>query len=83
MTFSMKTSETKKIVKIFCEAFLIFFLIFCFNHPGLIFIFIKKGFLNSQAVRIRANVLLTSNDLGSEKKSHVRHRFPETLNTDF
>jgi hypothetical protein len=53
MTLLMKTFETKKFVQIFCEAFWIFFNI-CFNHPRLIFIFIKKkGFLNSQAVRIR------------------------------
>jgi hypothetical protein len=53
MTFLMKTTETKKFVKIFCEVFLIFKIIFCLSHPGLIFIFTKKGFLNSQAVRIR------------------------------
>jgi hypothetical protein len=52
MTFLMKTSETKKLAYIFCEAFLIFFLIFCSNHPGLILI-CKKRLLNSQAVRIR------------------------------
>jgi hypothetical protein len=31
----MKTSETKKFAKIFCEAFLIFLKIFCLSHPGL------------------------------------------------
>jgi hypothetical protein len=36
MTFLMKTSESKKVVKIFCEAFLIFKKIFCLSHPGLI-----------------------------------------------
>jgi hypothetical protein len=40
----MKTSETKKFVKIFCEAFLIL---------RKYFHFYKKGFLNSQAGRIR------------------------------
>jgi hypothetical protein len=50
----MKTSLKKKFVKIFCEAFLILKKIFSLRHPGLIFIFSKKGFLNSQAVRIRA-----------------------------
>jgi hypothetical protein len=55
MAFLMKTSETKKFVKIFCEAFLIFKKIFCLSHPGFIFIFYKKGFLNSQAVRVRVN----------------------------
>jgi hypothetical protein len=53
MAFLMKTSETKKFVKVFCEAFLIFKKIFSLSHPTLNFIFIKKGFLNSQAVRIR------------------------------
>jgi hypothetical protein len=41
MAFLMKTSETKKFVKIFCEAYLIFKKIFCLIHPGLGFIFIK------------------------------------------
>jgi hypothetical protein len=37
-----KTSETKKFVKIFGEAFFILKKIFCLSHPGLIYIFIKK-----------------------------------------
>jgi hypothetical protein len=44
MTFLMKTSETKKFVKIFCKSFLIFKKIFCLSHPGLIFIFTKRLF---------------------------------------
>jgi hypothetical protein len=41
ITFLMKTSETEKIVKIFCMAFL-FLKIFCLIHPGFILIFHKK-----------------------------------------
>jgi hypothetical protein len=55
MTFLMKTSETKKVAKIFVRHFLLL-KIFCFNHPGFIFILTKKGFSNSQAVRIRVNL---------------------------
>jgi hypothetical protein len=44
----MKTSETKKFIKIFCEALKNILL----HHLELVFI-LKKGFLNSQAVRIR------------------------------
>jgi hypothetical protein len=40
----MKTSETKRFGKIFCEAFLIFKQILCLSHPGLIFISTKKAF---------------------------------------
>jgi hypothetical protein len=32
-TFLLKTSETKKFLKIVCEAFLIFNKIFCLRHP--------------------------------------------------
>jgi hypothetical protein len=52
MTFLMKTSETKKFVKIFGEAFLIYKK----NSASTIqdyFHFYKKGFLNTQAVRVR------------------------------
>jgi hypothetical protein len=44
MTFLMKTSETEKFVKIFCEAFFIFKQIFYLSYPGLIFSFTKKAF---------------------------------------
>jgi hypothetical protein len=53
MAFLIKTTETKKAVKTFCEAFFIPKQIFSLSHPRLIFIFMKKGFLNSQAARIR------------------------------
>jgi hypothetical protein len=43
MAFLMKTSETKKFVKIFWKAFLIFKQIFCFSYPGLL-ICIKRLF---------------------------------------
>jgi hypothetical protein len=49
----MKTSETKKFVKIFCGAFLI-------KKKNILlkpyFYFYKRGFLNSQAVRITVNL---------------------------
>jgi hypothetical protein len=55
MTYLMKTSETKKFVQIFCEAFL--FLKNILLQPSrTYFHFYKKGFLNSQAVRIRVKV---------------------------
>jgi hypothetical protein len=57
MTFLMETSETKMFVKIFCEAFFDFLKIFSLSHSGLIFIFTKKVFLNSQAVRIRVKII--------------------------
>jgi hypothetical protein len=38
MTFLMKTSKTKKLSKIFCEAFFIFKQIFSLSHPGLSFL---------------------------------------------
>jgi hypothetical protein len=44
MTFLMKTFETKKFVKMFCQEFLILKNIFCLSHPGLIFIFTKTAF---------------------------------------
>jgi hypothetical protein len=47
-----------------------FLKIFCFNHPGLIFIFTKKGFLKNQAVRIRVKGL----QLLENKFSHNMHR---------
>jgi hypothetical protein len=53
----MKTCETKTFVKIFCEAFLIFKNYFASTIQDLYFHFYKKGFLNSQAVRIRVNPL--------------------------
>jgi hypothetical protein len=56
MTFLTKTSETKKFVKIFLRGVFDFKQIFCLSHPGLIFIFTKKGFLNSQAMRIRVKL---------------------------
>jgi hypothetical protein len=57
-TFLMKTSETKKFVQIFCEAFLIFKNTLL--KPSITYLhFYKKGFLNSQAVRIRVNGLAT------------------------
>jgi hypothetical protein len=48
----MKTSETKKLVKIFCEVFLIFKNILL-KPSRTYFHLYKKGFLNSQTVRIR------------------------------
>jgi hypothetical protein len=51
MTFLMKTSETKKFVNIFSEAFLIFKKHFASTIQDL-FPFLRKDFLNSQAVRI-------------------------------
>jgi hypothetical protein len=48
----MKTSEIKKFVEIFCEAFLIFKKYFASAIQAL-FNFYKKGFLNSEAARIR------------------------------
>jgi hypothetical protein len=50
----MKTSETKKFVKIFCEAFLIFKK-YCVSTIQDYFHFYKRDFLNTQAVRIRVN----------------------------
>jgi hypothetical protein len=52
MTFLMNTSETKKFSRFFARIF-DFLNLFCFNYPELIFIFYKKGFLNSHAVRSR------------------------------
>jgi hypothetical protein len=49
----MKTSETKKFVKIFCEAFLIKKKYFASTKTY--FHVYKQGFLYSQAVRIRVN----------------------------
>jgi hypothetical protein len=57
MTFLMKTSGTKKVCSDFLQGFVDFQKIFCFNHPGLIFHLYKKGFLNSQSVRIRVKVI--------------------------
>jgi hypothetical protein len=45
----------KKLFKDFLRGIFYFKKIFCFNHPGLFSFFYKKGFLNSQAVRIRVN----------------------------
>jgi hypothetical protein len=56
MTFLMKTSETKKFVKIFCEAFWILKKNILLQPSRNSFHFYKKGFLNSQAVRIRIKV---------------------------
>jgi hypothetical protein len=53
MSFLMKTFETKKFVKIFFEAFLSFKKYFASAIQD--FSFLQKGFLNSQAVRIRVN----------------------------
>jgi hypothetical protein len=53
-TVLMKTSETKKFVQIFCEAFFILKNTFLKSFMTY-FNFYKKGFLNSQAVRIRVN----------------------------
>jgi hypothetical protein len=50
----MKTSEAIKFVKIFCEAFSIVKNILL-QPSRTSFNFYKKGFLNSQAVRIRVN----------------------------
>jgi hypothetical protein len=50
--FLWKPLKQKKSVKSFARHFW-FLIIFCLRHPGLIFIFTKKGFLNIQAVRIR------------------------------
>jgi hypothetical protein len=44
MTFLMKTSETKKFVKIFLRGIFDLKEIFYFSHAGLIFIFYKKLF---------------------------------------
>jgi hypothetical protein len=55
MTFLMKTSEIKKFVKIFSEAFLIFLKNILPKPSRTYFHFYKKDFLNSQAVRIRVN----------------------------
>jgi hypothetical protein len=52
MIFSMKTSVTKKIVPIFCEAFLILKNILL-KPSSTYFHFYKRGILNSQVVRIR------------------------------
>jgi hypothetical protein len=51
----MKTSQIKEFVKKFCEAFLIFNKYFL-QPSRTYFQFYKKGFLNSQAVRIRFKV---------------------------
>jgi hypothetical protein len=55
LTFLMKTSETKKFFKIFCEVFLILKNTLLMP-PRTYFYFYKKGFLNSQVVRIRVKV---------------------------
>jgi hypothetical protein len=55
----METSEPKKFVKIFCKAFLIFKKYFATTIQHL-FPFLQKGFLNSQAVRIRVKTCLCS-----------------------
>jgi hypothetical protein len=60
MTFLMKTSETKKFVKIFCEAFFIVKNILL-QPSRTYFHFYKKCFLNSQAVRIRVNYYAVKN----------------------
>jgi hypothetical protein len=57
MAFLMKTSETKKFVKIFCEAFLNFKKLFASRGTRTYFLFYKNGFLNSKAVRIRVKML--------------------------
>jgi hypothetical protein len=44
-TFLLKTPETEKFFRIFCGVFLIFFLIFCFRHPELIFVQNKQALL--------------------------------------
>jgi hypothetical protein len=48
------------------------------NHPGLIFIFTKKGFLNSQTLKIRvkkyANNMLWSKPSSSDKSRAKAHR---------
>jgi hypothetical protein len=54
MTFLMKTSETKKFVKIFCKAFLILKNILL--KPSRTYNHLKKGFFNSQALRIRVKL---------------------------
>jgi hypothetical protein len=54
MTFLMKTSVTKKFVKIFCNEYIIFLNILL-QPSWTYFHFYKKGFLNYQAVRIRVN----------------------------
>jgi hypothetical protein len=52
MTVLMKTSETKKFVKIFARQF--GFLKNILLQPSRTYFYVyKKGFLNSQAVRIR------------------------------
>jgi hypothetical protein len=57
----MKNSEAKEFVKIFCKTFLIKKKYFCLSNPGLIFIFLKKGFLNFLAVRIRVKIKIFGN----------------------
>jgi hypothetical protein len=61
MTFLMKGSETKKF-KIFCEVLLIIKKYFASTIEDF-FHFYKKGFLNSQAVRIRVNVSTHTSDI--------------------
>jgi hypothetical protein len=47
MTFLMKTSA-KKVCSDFLRGIFDFLDIFCLSHPGLIFIFTKKGFPSSE-----------------------------------
>jgi hypothetical protein len=67
----MKTSETKKFVKIFCETFLIF------KKPSrTYFHFYKKGFLNSQAVRIRVKLKSKGINCSDVPHSTVTEQLP-------
>jgi hypothetical protein len=52
--FLWKPLKQKSLLRVFARHFC-FLKIFCFNHPGLIFSFLQKRLLNSQAVRIRVN----------------------------
>jgi hypothetical protein len=56
--FLFKTPYIKKIVEIFCEAFLVLKKISCLRHPVLIFSFSKSGTFGHPAVRIRVKNLV-------------------------
>jgi hypothetical protein len=69
----------QKFVKIVCEAFFIKKKNILLSHLGLIVIFIKKGFLNSQAVRIRVN----SAKLVPQKSSYLKRQSHEIFYLHF
>jgi hypothetical protein len=60
MTFLLKTSETNKFLKKFCEVFFILKNIFCLRHYWLIFVQNKVDLLSPQAVWIRVKKLWKS-----------------------